>query len=67
MAHSQVPRLAWSVAEAAEAANVPTRQIYGAIQSGVLPAVRIGRHHRIPDAALRAWLAGGDARQTVAS
>lgn len=54
------PRLAWSPAEAAAAVNLPVRRIYNAISRGELPAVRNGRHLRIPDRELRRWIGEQD-------
>lgn len=45
--------------QAADIMHVPVGQIYGAIQRGELEAVRIGKHIRISDSALRRF-AGQD-------
>jgi len=51
-------RIAWSIDEIAAATSLPRSQIYKLVHTGALPAVRVGRHWRVSDAALRGWLAG---------
>lgn len=49
-------RMAWSPTEAAKAAGVPVKSIYQAIHDRTLPAVKLGKHFRISDSALRLFL-----------
>jgi excisionase family DNA binding protein len=55
-----VARIAWSPTEAAQAVGLPARRIYSAITRGELPAVRNGKHLRIPDRELRRWIGEQD-------
>lgn len=47
---------AWSPKQVAAALNLPERQVYNAISRGDLEAVRVGKHYRITDSALRTFL-----------
>lgn len=46
----------WTVAEVAEHIRVSNMTIYRLIRAGQLPAVRVGRHYRIRQVALHAYL-----------
>jgi excisionase family DNA binding protein len=45
--------------EAAEVLRVPRARVYELVRQGRLPAVRVGRLVRIPEAELRLWIARG--------
>jgi excisionase family DNA binding protein len=53
-------RIAWSPAEVAQATGLHVRKVYADIQIGKLKAVRLGKHLRITDEAMREY-ASGDA------
>ncbi len=50
-------KLAYRVAEAAEAIGVSRAKAYELIGAGTLPSIRIGSSLRVPVDALRAWIA----------
>ena len=51
-----VPKVALSVAEAAEAMSLSPRTIEAMVKAGELPTVRVGRRVLLPVAALSTWL-----------
>ncbi|MDP2859297.1 MAG: helix-turn-helix domain-containing protein [Bacillota bacterium] len=52
-------RLLLTVSEAAEQLNVSRSHLYGLVQQGMVPTIRLGRSVRIP----REWLSGWVAAQ----
>ncbi len=53
----QIPKLSYSIAEAAHAAGIGRSTLYRAIGSGELRSLKIGKRRLIPVDALEAWLA----------
>lgn len=53
---TQLPRLAWSPREVAEQFGLPYETVLDAIHAGTIPALRIGRHYRVPAADLTRML-----------
>lgn len=49
-------QIALTVAEVAAALNLGRNTVYDLIRTGDLPAIRVGRAIRIPQAALTAWI-----------
>lgn len=52
----EVPKLALSAREAAEALSVSERQLWALTRDGVIPAVRLGGRVVYPVAVLQRWL-----------
>ncbi len=48
-----------TVPEVARILRVPNLHVYRLVRQGNLPAVHVGRWVRIPEEALRAWIAQG--------
>ncbi len=48
-----------TVPEVAEILRVPRLHVYRLVREGKLPAVRVGRWVRVPEDALRVWVAQG--------
>lgn len=59
MNDSARPR-AYTVAQVAEALQLPDKQVYTLIHTGQLTALRCGRHYRIPDHELERLLHSAD-------
>jgi excisionase family DNA binding protein len=55
---ARVPKLALSIAEAADALALSARTVEELVKLGQLPIVRIGRRVLLPVAALKSWLDG---------
>ena len=49
----------FTVPEVAQILRVPKLHVYRLVREGKLPAVHIGRWVRVPEEALRAWMAQG--------
>lgn len=49
----------FTVPEVARILRVPKLHVYRLVRQGDLPAVHVGRWVRIPEEALRAWIAQG--------
>ncbi len=58
MADAQAPKFL-TVAEVAELARVSRMTVYRMVHSGELPAVRVGKSYRVPQAAVDELLTGG--------
>jgi len=58
MADAQAPKFL-TVAEVAEMARVSRMTVYRMVHSGELPAVRVGKSYRVPQAAVDELLSGG--------
>jgi excisionase family DNA binding protein len=58
MAEQQAPRFL-TVAEVAELARVSRMTVYRMVHAGEIPAVRVGRSFRVPQAAVDDMLSGG--------
>ena len=56
VAPAQVPKLALSIAEAADALALSSRTVEELVKMGQLPVVRVGRRVLLPVDKLRAWL-----------
>jgi len=56
IAPAQVPKLALSIAEAADALALSARTVEELARTGQLPVVRFGRRVVLPVAGLQAWL-----------
>ena len=67
MSDAQAPKFL-TVAEVAELARVSRMTVYRMVHSGDLPAVRVGKSYRVPQAAVEEMLTGGlDAPDASAS
>ena len=53
---AQVPKLALSIAEAADALALSARTVEELVKLGRLPVVRVGRRVLLPVAGLQTWL-----------
>lgn len=51
------PRVAYTAREVADAISVPVKQVYAMCRDGELPSFRVGKHLRIPAAALDEYAA----------
>lgn len=58
MAQAQAPKFL-TVAEVAELARVSRMTVYRMVHSGELPAVRVGKSYRVPQAAVEQMLSDG--------
>lgn len=58
MAEASAPKFL-TVAEVAELARVSRMTVYRMVHSGDLPAVRVGKSYRVPQAAVDHMLSGG--------
>ncbi|QOR70053.1 helix-turn-helix domain-containing protein [Ruania alkalisoli] len=58
MADDGAPRFL-TVAEVAEMARVSRMTVYRMVHSGELPAIRVGKSYRVPQAAVEEMLSGG--------
>lgn len=58
MADAQAPKFL-TVAEVAELARVSRMTVYRMVHAGDLPAVRVGKSYRVPQAAVEEMLSGG--------
>jgi len=58
-----IERLAYRVAEAADAVGVSRTKAYGLIADGTWPVIRVGKSVRIPVAALNEWVRQQTQRQ----
>ncbi|UFU05832.1 helix-turn-helix domain-containing protein [Ruania halotolerans] len=58
MADAAAPRFL-TVAEVAEMARVSRMTVYRMVHSGELPAIRVGKSYRVPQAAVEEMLSGG--------
>lgn len=58
MAEGQSPTFL-TVAEVAELARVSRMTVYRMVHSGELPAIRVGKSYRVPQAAVDDLLSGG--------
>jgi len=58
MADAEAPKFL-TVAEVAEMARVSRMTVYRMVHSGELPAVRVGKSYRVPQAAVDELLSGG--------
>ncbi|SED57211.1 helix-turn-helix domain-containing protein [Ruania alba] len=58
MADATAPRFL-TVAEVAEMARVSRMTVYRMVHSGELPAIRVGKSYRVPQAAVEEMLSGG--------
>lgn len=58
MSDAQAPKFL-TVAEVAELARVSRMTVYRMVHSGDLPAVRVGKSYRVPQAAVEEMLTGG--------
>ena len=52
----RMERLAYRIPEAAETLGISRSKVYQLIDSGDLPAIRIGQTLRVPAEALRNWI-----------
>ncbi len=52
MTSTSLPRLAWSVREVSIQLGLAYDAVLKAVHEGQIEAIRIGKHHRIPDAEL---------------
>ncbi|CAM3408477.1 helix-turn-helix domain-containing protein [Occultella aeris] len=58
MAEAEAPRFL-TVAEVAELARVSRMTVYRMVHAGELPAIRVGKSYRVPQAAVQEMLSDG--------